>query len=96
MDWLGLATTYVLIRTEPGKERKLAQELRKVKGVSELYFLYGIFDILVRVDAGSLVELKALITWHIRRLEQVRSTLTLIVADPQVPLQRLQTAALTP
>lgn len=92
--WFSLASSYVLIRTEHGKEGELAENLRKIRGVTEVYILYGIFDILAKVEAESFAELKALIAWQIRRLEEVRSTLTLIIAEPEVSLDTLRTKPL--
>jgi DNA-binding Lrp family transcriptional regulator len=41
--------------------------------------VYGVYDIIARVEAGSMEELKEVIGTKIRRQEKVRSTLTMIV-----------------
>ncbi len=47
--------------------------------VSEFHGLYGIYDIIVFVEAESMSELKDVINTKIRRLEAINSTLTMIV-----------------
>jgi len=41
--------------------------------------VYGVYDIITRVDAETLQDLKDTISFKIRRLDKVRSTLTMIV-----------------
>jgi len=69
---------FVLINAELGSEEDLARELRKIEGVSEVYIVYGVYDIIAKVEADSMEKVKEIITWKIRRLPKVRSTLTMI------------------
>ena len=39
------------------------------------------YDIVARVEADTMEKVKETITWHIRRLDKVRSTLTMIVVE---------------
>ena len=71
---------FVLINTETGLEADMLQTLRKVEGVNEAHVVYGTFDIVVKVEAESMEALKEMITLHIRKLDKVRSTLTLVVS----------------
>ena len=77
----GLPIAFVLINTEIGSEREILNELKKVKGVEEAYSVYGVYDIIAKVKADSMDELKDIITWRIRKIEKVRSTLTMIVIE---------------
>lgn len=70
---------FVMINAEIGSEEEVVKELRKVEGVEEAYIVYGVYDILAKVEADSIDKLKDIITWHVRRLNKVRSTLTMIV-----------------
>jgi DNA-binding Lrp family transcriptional regulator len=72
---------FVLINAEIGSEEKVLNELRKVEGVEEAYSVYGVYDIIAKVSAESMEKLKDIVTWRIRRLDKVRSTLTMIVID---------------
>lgn len=40
---------------------------------------YGVYDIIAKVEAEDMDKLKETITWRMRRLDKVRSTLTMIV-----------------
>ncbi len=70
---------FILINTEMGSETKVLEALQKVVNVKEAFVVYGVYDLVVRVEADTMDQLKDIITWKIRRLNRVRSTLTLIV-----------------
>jgi DNA-binding Lrp family transcriptional regulator len=76
-----MAICYVLLNVEPGSEEKVLSEVRKVPNVKECHRVYGVYDMVAKVEAGSMDSLKELVTWKIRRLEGVRSTLTAIVIE---------------
>ncbi|MEM2342304.1 MAG: Lrp/AsnC ligand binding domain-containing protein [Candidatus Bathyarchaeia archaeon] len=72
---------FVLINAEIGSEGEVLNELRKVEGVEEAYSVYGVYDIVAKVRAETMEKLKDIVTWRIRRLNKVRSTLTMIVIE---------------
>jgi len=72
---------FVLINAEIGAEEEVVKELMKVEGVEEAYIVYGVYDVIAKVKAENLEKLKETITWRIRRLDKVRSTLTMIVVE---------------
>jgi DNA-binding Lrp family transcriptional regulator len=72
---------YVLINIELGSEEHVLGEVRKVPNVKECHRLYGIYDMIAKVEADSLDTLKQVVTWKIRRLEGVRSTVTTIAIE---------------
>jgi DNA-binding Lrp family transcriptional regulator len=76
-----LAIAFILINVDSGKEREITQELRAIGNVSSVYFVYGVYDIVVKVEAQSQEQLKETITWKIRQLEGIRSTQTLMAMD---------------
>lgn len=71
----------VLINTEIGSEGELLETLRKMDVVEEAYMLYGVYDIVAKVNANSMEQLKDIIKWNMRRLDKVRSTTTMMVVD---------------
>ncbi len=73
--------SYVLINVELGSEEEVLREVHKVPNVKECYRLYGIYDMIAKVEADSLDTLKQVVTWKIRRLAGVRSTVTTIVIE---------------
>ena len=72
---------FVLINAEIGSEDDVLKELRKIGNVKESYVVYGVYDIVAKVEADSMDKLKEIVTWKIRRLDRVRSTLTMIVVE---------------
>ncbi len=72
-------TAFVLINAEMGSD--LAQELRSIAEVKEFYGVYGVYDYVVRLEASNMEQLKEAITNKIRRMKNVRSTLTMMVID---------------
>lgn len=70
---------FVLINTEIGAEDEVAKTLKGISNVKEAYTVYGVYDIVAKVEAESMDKLKEIVTWNIRRLDKVRSTLTMIV-----------------
>jgi DNA-binding Lrp family transcriptional regulator len=72
---------FVLVNAEVGSEDKVVEELRKIANVKESYAVYGVYDVVAKVEAESMDKLKEIITWKIRRLDKVRSTLTMLVIE---------------
>ena len=72
---------YVLLNVELGSEEKVVNEVRKIPNVKECHRTYGVYDMIAKVEADSMDKLKEIITWKIRRLDGVRSTLTTIVIE---------------
>jgi len=76
-----MTSAFVLINADLGTEKEILQELGKIENVKEAYFVYGIYDIIVKIEAESIEKVKETVTKNIRRLENVRSTLTMIVVE---------------
>jgi DNA-binding Lrp family transcriptional regulator len=72
---------FVLINTEIGSEADVLKELKNVEGVEEAHAVYGVYDMIAKVKADTMDKLKEIITWKVRRLDKVRSTLTMIVVE---------------
>ena len=76
-----MPTAFVLINAEIGSELDILKNLKKVEGVGEAFAVYGVYDVIARVKADTMDKLKEIVTLHIRRVDKVRSTLTLIVSE---------------
>ncbi len=74
-----MTTAFVLINTELGSESEIRASLKEIPEVKEAYMVYGVYDIVARIEAKSMEELKELIGTKIRGQDKVRSTLTMIV-----------------
>lgn len=76
-----MAQAFVLFNVGSGSEDKVLNEAKKIKGVEEVYVSYGVYDLLVKIKADSMEELKELVTHKLRNIDNVRSTLTLILTE---------------
>jgi len=74
---------YVLITTETGAVDNVLVSLKKMESVKETYMVYGVYDIIATVKADTMEKLKEIVTWNLRSLDQVRSTLTMIAVENQ-------------
>ena len=72
---------FVLINVESGSEDEVLKELKKIGGVEEAYFSYGVYDLITKIKAETMEKLKEMVTRQIRALGKVRSTLTLIMME---------------
>ena len=71
----------VLINTDLGAEREMISLINRVPNVSEAHVVYGVYDIVVMVEAETLQKVKQTIQERLRNLDNVRSTLTMIVVE---------------
>jgi len=78
-----METAYVLINCDLGCEEAIIDELKHLDNVKEAHGVFGAYDILAKVESDSVENLRDVITWKIRKLNRVRSTLTLIVPEKQ-------------
>ena len=78
-----MPTAYVLINCDLGSEEEIIKELRKLPEVVEVNGVFGVYDIIVRITSDSMDKLREIVTWHVRRIDKVRSTLTMMVIENQ-------------
>ena len=76
-----MVLAYVLINSEIGKETELLKALKNIDGVKEVFSVYGVYDIIAKVEGKTVNELKEVVIAKIRQLNYVRSTLTMIVME---------------
>lgn len=78
---INVPKAFVLINVETGSEEEVVAELRKIEGVQEAYFSYGVYDVITKIKADSMEKLKDMVTKKVRTINRVRSTLTLIMME---------------
>ena len=78
-----MATAYVLINCELGSEEFVISELKSIEGVVEVHGTFGAYDILAKAESSQVEALREIITWKIRKISKIRSTLTLMGIDGQ-------------
>ena len=78
-----MATAYILINCELGSEELIIQQLKNIDGISEARGTFGAYDILVKIESPTVETLREIITWKLRKIDQIRSTLTLMGIEGQ-------------
>ena len=72
---------FVLINVESGSEEEVLEQIKKLEGVEEAYFSYGVYDIIAKIKSETMAKLRETITQKMRTISKVRSTLTLIMME---------------
>ena len=78
-----MAIAYILINCELGSEESIIQQLKSIDGVVEVHGTFGAYDILTKIETTTVEILREIITWKIRKIDQIRSTLTLMGIEGQ-------------
>ena len=78
-----MPTAYVLINCDLGYDEQIIKELKHVSDVKEVHGVFGAYDIITKVESDGVESLRDTITWKIRKLNRVRSTLTLMAIEGQ-------------
>lgn len=76
-----MPSAYVLINCELGSENEVIEKIRKVPEVVEVYRVFGVYDIIVRISANNMETLKEIITWKIKKIDEVHSVLSMVVTE---------------
>ncbi len=73
-----MAKAYVLINCDLGSEDKVISDLRKLERIKDAVGTFGAYDIVAKIEAENSEQLRETVTWKIRKMDKVRSTLTLM------------------
>ena len=76
-----MPTAYVLINTEPKHMENVVEILEKLDAVVEIFPVYGVYDVVAKIQAETMKKLKDIVTWNVRSLDQVRSTITMLILE---------------
>ena len=74
-----MPSAYVLVNTEKGYE-KIIDNLKKIKNIFEINTVYGIYDIIIKVEAKTMEEMKKTIM-SIRQFNDIKASLTMIIVE---------------
>ncbi len=74
-----MVIAFVLISCDLGTEDNVISELNTIEGIKEIFVTFGVYDIIVKAEAENFETLRdTIITWKIRKIPGIRSTLTLM------------------
>lgn len=68
-----------MVSCEIGTEHDLLLQLKKIDGVKDATITYGDYDIVLEVETENEKKMNELVASHIRKVEKIRSTITLRV-----------------
>ena len=76
-------SAFVLMNSELGMENNIVNEIKKIPNVKEVYPVYGVYDVLMIIESDSMDALRETITSKVRKLDGIKSTLTMIIVKDQ-------------
>ncbi|MFN4133653.1 MAG: Lrp/AsnC family transcriptional regulator [Candidatus Hadarchaeales archaeon] len=76
-----MVKAYSLISAEPGKTAEVFAKVKAVEGVKSAEAVAGPYDIVARIEVGSLEKLTKTVFGEIRGIPGVTNTTTLIVVE---------------
>jgi len=74
-----MPTAFLFLNTEPASMPEVLKKVKAVEGVEEAEMVYCVFDIVAKVTTVTMDQLKQIITYKIRRINDVMATQTLLV-----------------
>jgi len=78
-----MAEAYILINCEIGSEEEVITVLKNIDSIKEVHGTFGAYDILAKIESPQVEDLRETITWKIRKIDKIRSTLTLMGIEGQ-------------
>ena len=78
-----MSHAFVLINCELGSEEEIISELKTFSDVKEVQGTFGAYDIIAEISSESVEKIRETISWKIRKIEKIRSTLTLTKVEGQ-------------
>lgn len=72
---------YVLIKSDLGAEESIIEILKKIEQVLKIERTYGDYDLVVKIESEHIEKIREIISWDIKKIDKIRSTLTLVKKD---------------
>ena len=74
-----MPSAYVMISTELGPKEQVVKALEALPQIKETYTVYGIYDLITKVEFADRQELSEIIIREIRGIPGIKNTITLMV-----------------
>ncbi len=75
---------YILAKIEAGKDKQAFEAIKKLPGAKEVTLTYGAYDLHVKVKFDTMEDLDGFIFEHIRKVDGIKDTMTLVVPDKMI------------
>lgn len=76
-----MLTCFILIRVEANREDEVYDKLAKVKEIEGIREVFGEYDMIARIEAKNLKDMRSIIISRVRSVPGVLATTTLITSD---------------
>lgn len=73
-----MSIAYILIKSDLGAEQKVIEDLQKIPQIVKIDRTFGDYDLVVKLEAEHVEKIREIISWNVKKIEKVRSTLTLL------------------
>ena len=85
---MNVPTAYVLLNSDLGTDEAIVKQVKEIlnkqSGIKyEVQGVYGVYDIIIKISADNMEDLRTIITNKIRKINIVQSTLTMMVIEEQ-------------
>ena len=86
-----MPTAFILLNSDLGSDQEIVSKIKEILNVEknlkfEVQGVYGIYDIVVKIQSDDADHLRSVITNKIRKIDRVQSTLTMMVIEEQEQL----------
>ena len=73
-----MSIAYILIKSDLGAEQKVIEDLQKIPQIMKIDRTFGDYDLVVKLEAEHVEKIREIISWNVKKIEKIRSTLTLL------------------
>ena len=77
LDVIGMDKAYMLISCEVGEEQSLYSQLKEIPEIKSCLITYGSYDVVAEFITDTPSQMNEIITSKIRKLRNIKSTITL-------------------
>jgi DNA-binding Lrp family transcriptional regulator len=83
-----MISAVILVNTEMDSQDQVLKSVRAIEGVQEAHALYGVYDLIVKIQTSSIEKIKDINKYGIKQVEGVTSSLTLMLIDQPIKSMR--------
>lgn len=78
-----MSKAYVLMSCDLGSEKTIISTLNAIDGVSEAHGVFGLYDIVAKIESDDDLGIKKIITGVLRKIPKIHSTMTLTRSESE-------------
>jgi DNA-binding Lrp family transcriptional regulator len=77
-----MSIAFALIQCDNLAVDNVIEQLKKIDSVKEIQGVFGIYDIIIKVQTKDTKTIPEIISTQIRKIDKLKSTLTLTISNP--------------